>query len=275
VNRLGIDRLSVFGMPPVEFVTLVSDLGCGWVGMGLAPSGSYNPHGYPAWSLRDDAALRRVTRQVLAETGVRVGLFEGFGVFPGQDPRSFEQDLDLVAELGGRRINLVSLDKDLSRTIDGFAKFAEMAAARGLMISAEMGSLGPSMGRIDTALATMHAVGSPHFNLLIDTMHWFRLGNTVEQFAAMPAGALGYVQLCDVPLAPRFATYMEEAMYERMSPGDGELPLADFLRATPADVVVSLELPQRSLAQQGVGPHDRLRPCVAAARALLESPTIN
>jgi hypothetical protein len=29
---------------------------------------------------------------------------------------------------------------------------------------------------------------------------------------------------------------MEEAMYERMAPGDGELPLAEILAAAPADV---------------------------------------
>jgi hypothetical protein len=66
MNRLGIERLSVFGMPPVEFVELVADLDCGWVGMGLAPSGRFNSHGYRDWSLRDDAALRRETRAALS-----------------------------------------------------------------------------------------------------------------------------------------------------------------------------------------------------------------
>jgi 3-oxoacyl-[acyl-carrier protein] reductase len=58
------------------------------------------------------------------------------------------------------------------------------------------------------------------------------------------------------------------AMYERMAPGDGELPLAEILAAVPADVVVGLEIPMRGLAESGVGPMDRLRPCVAAAREL-------
>jgi hypothetical protein len=55
-------------------------------------------------------------------------------------------------------------------------------------------------------------------------------------------------------------------MYERMAPGDGELPLAELLGAVPPDVVIGLEIPMRSVAESGVGPAARLRPCVAAAR---------
>jgi sugar phosphate isomerase/epimerase len=62
---------------------------------------------------------------------------------------------------------------------------------------------------------------------------------------------------------------MEEAMYERLAPGEGELPLRDIIRALPDGLVIELEVPQRSLALAGVSPIDRLRPCVAAARRIL------
>jgi sugar phosphate isomerase/epimerase len=268
MNRLGIERLSVFGMPPVEFVRLAASLQCGWIGIGLAPSGQYNPHGYPAWSLRDDASLRGETRAALVATGVQIGIVEGFAVIPGQDPHAYEADLDLVAELGCHRINVVSLDKDLLRTINGFAAFAGMAASRGIQVCAEMGSLGP-IARVEAGRAAVEGVARDNFTLLIDAMHWFRLGNTVEQLAGLPPGMIGYTQLCDAPWQPRFDTYLEEAMYERMAPGTGELPLQAFIRCLPEDVIVSLEMPMRSLAEQGVGPQERLAPCVLAARSLL------
>lgn len=267
-ERLGIERLGVFDMPPVEFVRLVATLGCAWAGIGLVPTGRFNPHNYPSWSLRDDAAMRRELRTALADTGVRIGIVEGFAVVPGQNPRSFDRDLDLVAELGGARINVVSLDKDLNATADGFALLSELGAARGLQVSAEIGSLGP-IGQIDQALIVMRQVDKPNFNLLLDSMHWFRLGNTVEQLAALPPGVVGYAQLCDAPMTPRFDTYLEEAMYERMVPGDGELPLEEFVRYLPPDVIVSLEVPQRSQALRGTDPRERLAACVAAARSYL------
>jgi hypothetical protein len=57
VQQLGIELLSVFGLPPVEFVNLAADLDCRYLSTGLGV-GPYNPHGYPSFSLRDDAALR-------------------------------------------------------------------------------------------------------------------------------------------------------------------------------------------------------------------------
>jgi hypothetical protein len=54
-----------------------------------------------------------------------------------------------------------------------------------------------------------------------------------------------------------------------MVPGTGELPLLDILAAVPRDRVIGLEVPLRSQADAGVGPFDRLRPCVDAARDLL------
>jgi hypothetical protein len=34
-ERLGIEFLSVFGLPPVEFVNLAADLGCRYISTGL------------------------------------------------------------------------------------------------------------------------------------------------------------------------------------------------------------------------------------------------
>lgn len=272
MNELGIERLGLFGMPPAQIVALAADLGCRSVGIGLAPPpGGYNPDGHPAWSLRDDPAARRETAAAARENGVRIAIVEGFAVMPEHDARSFAGDLDLVAELGCPRINVVSIGKDMRQAIDGFALLCEMAAERSLLVSAEMGSLGP-LDRVGPALEVVRGVGAGNFSLLIDTMHFFRLGNTLEDLAALDPALIGYVQLADAPWAPRFDTYMEEAMYERMAPGEGELPLAPFFALVPAGVTVSLEIPMRSLAERGVGPRERTRRCVEAARRLMAEP---
>lgn len=269
MNELGIDRLGLFGMPPPQIVALAADLGCDCVGIGLAPApGGYNPDGHPAWSLRDDPALRRETIAACRDSGVRIAIVEGFAVLPDGDVRGFAGDLDLVAELGCDRINAVSIGKDMAQAIDGFAMLCELGAARGLQVSAEMGSLGP-LDRVAPALEVVRGVDRPNFSLVIDSMHFFRLGNSLGDFAALDPALIGYVQLADAPWAPRFDTYMEEAMFERMVPGEGELPLAEFLRLVPGGVVISLEIPIRSLAEGGVGPRERTRRCTDAARTLI------
>jgi sugar phosphate isomerase/epimerase len=268
MNPLGIERLGLFGMPPPEHVALAAELGCASVGIGLVPTAGYNPDGYRAWSLRDEPALRRETIAACRDTGVRVALVEGFVVTADNTMDDFAADLDLTCELGSDRINVVSIGQTMERTTEGFAALAEMAAERGLRVSAEMGSLGP-LRRVATALELARGIGLPNFSLLIDTMHFFRLGNTIADFAAIDPALIGYVQLADAPLAKRFETYLEEAMYERMVPGEGELPLAGFLRHLADEVTVSIEIPIRSLAEAGLGPRERTARCIDAARTLL------
>lgn len=267
--ELGIERLGLFGMPPPRIAELAAELDCRCIGIGLAPApGGYNPDGHPDWSLREDPALRRETIAAARGAGVRIAIVEGFAVLPGQNIADYARDLDIVAELGCDRINVVSIGKDMSQAVDGFAALTRLAAERGMLVSAEMGSLGP-LDRVAPALEIAREVGHPGFSLVVDAMHFFRLGNSLEDFAALDPALVGYVQLADAPWAARFDTYMEEAMFERMAPGEGELPLAPFLALVPDDRVVSLEIPMRSLAQQGVGPHERTRRCVEAARRLL------
>jgi len=267
VSELGIERLCLFGMPPVDHARLAAELGCSCIGIGLTPVQGCNPHAYADWSLREDAKMRRDLVRCMADLGVRISLLEGFGVAPGEDVRRFEADLDLLCEMKGDRINVVSLDMDIARTIEQFGVLAELARGRGIEVCTEIGP-GP-IHNLATAVMVAEAVKAPNFKLLIDTMHFFRFGSTVQELAAVDPSLIGYVQLCDAPAARGSMRYMDEAFYERMVPGEGELPLPDLLSLIPPDVVISLEVPQRSLAVAGQGPNERVGRCVAAAREML------
>ena len=269
MTGLGIELLSVFGMPPVEHVTLAADLGCSHISMALTQL-PFNPHGFPAWSLREDAALRREMQSVMRERGVAIGLGEGFAVRPGQDLRDRQADFDLMAELGAERVGSVSMEPDLERTKDQFALLAEYAQQRGMNATIEFAPPHP-VGNLAQALAVIRHVGRPNFRLLIDAMHFFRSGGIAAQLAALDPQLIGYAQLCDVPQRPTTPDYMQEAMFGRMVPGSGELPLAEFVRALPRAVPIGLEVPMRAQAEAGVSSYDRLLPAVRAAKALMRA----
>jgi len=267
MRQLGIEQLSVFGLPPVEFVNLAADLGCRCISCALT-SLPYNPHGYRTFSLRDDAALRRETIAAMRDRGVSISLGEGCTIRPERDIRDMAGDMDVMRELGVERINTVSLDPDRMRSFDQLAVFAEMVAARGMESTIELCPV-LVVRNLDVALEAIRHVGRRDFRLLLDTMHLARSGATPSDIAALDPALIGYVQLCDAPLQPRIANYMEEATFERMVPGEGELPLSDMLAAVPQSTVVSLEVPLRTQAEAGVGPKERLLKCVRAARALM------
>jgi sugar phosphate isomerase/epimerase len=263
---LGIEFISVFGLSPVDFVHLAADLGCRYISTALLGS-PLESLGYPAFSLRDDAQLRQDLRTAMDERGVSISLGEGMVIVPGADVSDLAADLDIMAELGAAQINTLSFDPDRSRTFDQLAMLTEMAAERGIGTTIEMAPRA-TIGDPTTVVAAIEHVGRPDLRLTVDTMHWARAGYGAVELRELGPEKIGYVQLSDTTRTPRMKSYMQEATYERMAPGDGELPLAEILGAVPADVVIGLEIPMRRLAESGVGPMDRLRPCVAAAREL-------
>jgi len=226
------------------------------------------PLNYQPYSLKNDVALRKDMIAALKQHGVQITLGDGFLVLPGADMADLSADLDVMAELGAPLINTVSLDPDLGRTFDQFGALTELAAARGIQTAVEAVP-GLTVSDLRTALAAVEHVGRSDFRLLIDTMHLVRSGSGAADLAALDPQHIGYAQLCDTTLGPRGENYADEAVFERMVPGEGQLPLRDILSVLPAGIVIELEIPRRSLALAGVSPVERLRPCVQAARGLL------
>jgi sugar phosphate isomerase/epimerase len=269
MDRVGIELLSVFGMPPVDFVNLASSLGCRYISTGL--TGFPLPQlGQPEFSLKDDPALRRELLAAMDDSGVAIALGDGMLILPGADIADRAADLDILAELHVPRVNSVSLDPDRERTFDQFALLAELAAERGMSTTTEPAP-GTTVVDIAVGLAARKHVGRADFQLLIDTMHLVRSGFGAADLAALEPGSIGYAQLSDTTLQPRMDNYMQEATFERMVPDEGELPLRDIIDALPPDIVIGIEVPRLSLAEAGVSHFDRVKPCVEAARGLLES----
>lgn len=266
MRHLGLEFLGVFGLSPVDLVHLAADLDCQFIGTVPAPI-DYNPEGFAKWNLLEDAALRRDLGSALTERGIELLLGDGNAFLPGMNVRdALAPQLDLYQQLGVKRVNSISFDPSLERSYDQFAIFTEMAVARGLTPTIEFCPISVVSDLSAAVGAVRHAGASA--GLLIDTMHFFRSGSSLTELAEV-ADRVRHIQLSDAPRAPAIADYLEEAMYERRCPGDGDAPLAAILATLPNVTSVGLEIPQRSLAEQGVGPRDRMIGCVSKARALL------
>jgi sugar phosphate isomerase/epimerase len=266
MDRLAIEALSVFALPPVEFVGLAADLGCSRITTSLSPFAA-NPHGYPAWSLRD-AAARRELKAVMEGRGVTLSLGEGLVVAPRVDVTDYEADLEALVELGAKRINTMSMDSDRSRTVDQFARLAEMAGAAGVEMMIEFAPV-LALSDLSATVAMVREIKRPNVRIMIDTMHLVRSGGSPQELKALDPGLCGYIQLCDVSLIASVPDYTTETMTERMTPGTGQAPLLDILSALPRDLIVGVEVPLLSRAKAGEGPHQRVGECLNAARILL------
>lgn len=266
MRRLGLDLQTLFGMPPLEHVALAARLGCGHISTGLTPVPWQAPF-FPAWSLREDGKLRRELRAALSDQGVVISQAEGFAIRPMQSTSDYATDLDIITELGAQAVSTVCLDPDRSRGMDQFCRLADLARERGLFLHLEFAPPHP-LNTLESALTFMRDSASPHVRLVIDAMHFFRSGATVDVLRILPSELIGYIQLCDAPMVALQDDYFREACLERRPPGEGELPLPEFVNLLPRTVPVGLEVPMYTRSKSREQLELAVEHTVDAARAL-------
>lgn len=267
VSRLGLDSQTMFGMPPVDHINIAAELGCANVSLSPGPV-PWKADRFPSWSLLDDAGLRRQTKAALREGGVTLALADGFTIRSSTEAGERTAHFDMVAELGAQRVCAVSMEDDPGRALDQMAILAELADERGMGFVFEFAPP-HTFGTLDAAYAAVKELGRVNASLLIDTMHLVRTGSTATDLARIPRAAIGYIQVSDAPLLGNGPNYYEEASFERLLPGDGEIPLEDILDALPSNLPVGLEIPMQSAFLAAEDPRVPLGRIVEAGKRLL------
>jgi sugar phosphate isomerase/epimerase len=221
---------------------------------------------YPAWSLDTDAGLRRELKSALRDTGIEIALAEGFRVRSEGDVSEHLRELDIMAELGARCINAGTMEPDLGRTQDQLAALAELTEARGMVFAIEFSPTN-AIRSLPIALEVADHIGRARCKIILDAMHFFRTGSTVDDLRKLDPARIGYAQLCDAPMTSS-EPYLPEAMFARQAPGEGELPLRDWIAALPPDLPIGIEAPSLADLLAGMNPRDHAARMVAAARAV-------
>jgi sugar phosphate isomerase/epimerase len=183
-----------------------------------------------------------------------------------------EEEFYALAELvGARSLNLAQgfgAEIDLDRAAEALAGVCDRAADHGLRITLEYL---PWSGIPDaaTALAVVERSGRANAGVMIDTWHTFRGPTDAAQLRALPAERIGSVQLSDAPAAPA-EDLVVETMEARLLPGEGDAPLAEWLRileAKGSGARIGVEVFSRVLAS--LPPAELGRRCGEAARRVL------
>jgi sugar phosphate isomerase/epimerase len=241
MKRFGIDSQTVFGLPPLEHVTLAADLGCGYITCGLTGP-PWQLEAFPGWSLRDEPHLRSEVRAALRDRGIIIIQADGFSVRPGVEAGRLAADLDIFAELGARQAGGVCMERDRSRSLDQMGLIADMAAERGMGYALEFAPP-HAIGSLAQTVEAIRELGRTNVRMVIDAMHFFRSGGTINDVGELDAELVGYLQICDVPVIPAKDDYLREACFERLIPGEGELPLKALIDALPSSIPIGLEVP--------------------------------
>lgn len=248
-------------LSPPDAVSLAAELGYGAVGLRalpVAPGAAFSP-------LIEDPALLRETIARLEATGVSAFDVEIVRLGPGFDAGSVRPFLECCGRLGARAVLVAGDDPDESRLAASFAAFCEAAAPFGLTGDLEFMPW-TQVPDAKTALRIATAAAQPNARVLVDSLHAARSTTTLADLAALPPAMLGYAQICDAPVdvPTTHEGLIHTAREARMIPGDGGIDLVAIFAQLPADLPISVEIPNAvGMARHGVR--------AWAARALAES----
>ena len=258
--RLSLAALTVLDLPPADMVSCAAAAGYGGIGLRLLPATAQEPS-YPAFA--GDTPLVREVERRLHDTGVRAVDIEIFRLKPETRVEDYRLALETGARLGATNVLVAGNDPQRERLIERFAAMCELGAPLGLAMSLEPMPW-TDVKTFGDALSVVEAAGHDNGAVLVDAIHFDRAGDSLDALRAAPASRFRYVQLCDAP-AERpsdMAIVLQQARTARMIPGEGGLDLTGLLRAVPAGLPISLEVPMPALVRE-IG-------AVAAARRLRE-----
>ena len=266
MNPLSLHHLTVLDASPLELIDIAAQTGCQQVCVFVHSSAPQLM--FPVVEEGDVGEVR----SRLTSAGVDVYNLEFFPIAPDVDFDAYERALRVGAAIGGRRATAHIHDPDEPRALRTFDRFCKLAAAHGLDVGLEFTAFA-HVSTLDAAVAFIEKAGQPNAAVAVDVLHLIRNGSDPTRLAAIDPRLIGYMQICDGPLAIAAADMMSEAVEERGVPGEGEFPLRAFLGCAPAGVTIEVEVPQRAARLAGVGAPDRAKRAVTAAQALMNTVT--
>ncbi|MAG66696.1 MAG: xylose isomerase [Pseudomonas sp.] len=262
-HALSLAALTVLELSPPDMVEVAARAGYSHVGLRLVPATPEEYH----FPLVADAALRQATLARMRDTGIRVLDVEILRLKPETRVVDFEAVLATGAEFGASELLVAGNDPDEARQTDNFVALCELCARYGLHPHLEFMPWTDARD-LTQALRIVEAAGQPNGCVLVDAFHFNRSRSRLEDLAQVDPARLRYMQVCDVagPVPDDMDEILRQARNERRFPGDGDCDLLGLLRAMPAGIPLSLEIPTRQLLEQGVSALERA--CMARDKTL-------
>ncbi|WP_280490039.1 sugar phosphate isomerase/epimerase family protein [Nocardia carnea] len=260
---VGLEHLTLYTEPLSVFVAAAAAGGAETICMSV---------GHP--DVHDRRTLREALMR-LDSSDLSIAMGDGFLLNSEAGLDGLERKLEILIDMGATSANTCAFeaDPDRRRTPDHIedllGEFCRLAHTAGVDVLLEFTPLShvPSLA---AAADLVKRLDQPNLRILVDTLHLARAGEGPDDIGNIDRQLIGYCQISDGPMvSENLSAYMNEAMYERAIPGHGQLPLAEILSLLSRDVIVSAEVPLRSLEQAGVSPAERAERIIDSSRRLL------
>jgi sugar phosphate isomerase/epimerase len=212
---------------------------------------------------REEGDLKGLRRR-LSDAKLVASQMDYLGL-PGDDPGFSDVARDIAhcsAELGCGVIHVLAMDRAASfeTVLDHFGTLALSCRAAGVKCAIECVPAVTGIEDVPSALRLVRGVATLGTGLVIDSLHFYRVGAPWGDLDLIAPGEVLTVQVNDGPLGPPGPDFVEEALGNRLLPGDGAFDLRRFVRRLAA---IAPEVPLTAEVIN-VGMQVRLAPDVLA-----------
>ena len=182
--------------------------------------------------------------RIVRDHGLEVALLDPVVDFEGlaqpSRRRAFERierRFEQMVELGTELLLIASTEDPMAlggvdRMAADFAELGDRAAEYGLKIGYEARAWGRHISDYRDAWEVVRRAAHPAVGLVLDSFHVLARGLSPESIRAIPGDRIFHVQLADAPKIDMDLKYKSRRF--RTLPGEGALPLVEFLRAVSA-----------------------------------------
>jgi len=188
----------------------------------------------------------------LADTGLCALDLEVVWLKPGEAITTHDAMVEIALDLGVRNVLCVSSEPDIARTKKRFEHLCKKAEGGTLRVVLEF--LGfTEIKSLRQSLEVVQDVAHPAGGILVDALHLQRTGASALDLREVDPTLMPYMQLCDAGVQAADSSpegLLEDALYLRQLPGDGELPLREILAQLDPQLPLSLEIRSRALLEQ-------------------------
>ena len=182
----------------------------------------------------------REVRDLTADLGMTIDLYQPFRDFEGVGPDQFARNLeraerkfDLMQTLGAPMVLVcsnVSPDTlgEPERAAEQLRTLAERAAQRNLRVGYEALAWGARTRHVSEAWRLVSMADHPHLGIVLDSFHMLALGDDPAVIAGIPGDRIAFVQLADAPKLT--LDVLSWSRRFRCFPGQGDFDLAGFVQ---------------------------------------------
>jgi sugar phosphate isomerase/epimerase len=265
-RQYSLAHLTVLECSPPEVVKIAYRTGYDFVSLRLMNMGVKGEHNH---DLVKNKQLLNETKAAFADTGIRLLDIELARIYENMDPKSYLPSFEIAAEIGGKHVLSSIWTDNLSYAVDKFGEVCDLAEQFDLTVDLEFVPIA-SIKNLAGALDILRQVNKSNAGLMIDTHHFHRSGDTLEDLLEVPSSLFRFLHLCDAPAKiPISQDEMVRIIREnRLYVGEGDIDVAGIVNSIPPDTPCSIEIPNTKRAKE-LGYEEFARRCLDTAKEYL------